>query len=141
MILSSVIKIEFFHHFQPIFDIQDREVVRYKELLQSEELFEPEITFTKPIKKKKPYELDSRSVHKALKTYNEVGHTLSNETTFFNVFPTTLIISLFHALVNKIINEKWVLSQQIILGINKIMVQFVEGFSLRRPAPLLKGVR
>jgi EAL domain-containing protein (putative c-di-GMP-specific phosphodiesterase class I) len=117
--LQAVNDLKFFHHYQPIYDIQTWRVVGYEGLFRTESLINPEITFELARKNKKLYELDSRSVHKALLTYINAGHLLRHEMLFLNVFPSTLINPLFHTLLNRIINENGITRQQIIFEINE----------------------
>jgi EAL domain-containing protein (putative c-di-GMP-specific phosphodiesterase class I) len=117
--LQAVKDLKFFHHYQPIYDIQTWRIVGYEGLFRTKNLINPEITFELARKNKKLYELDSRSVHKALLTYINAGHLLRHEMLFLNVFPSTLINPLFHTLLNTIINENSIHRQQIIFEINE----------------------
>jgi EAL domain-containing protein (putative c-di-GMP-specific phosphodiesterase class I) len=110
---------QFYHHYQPIYDIQNGGVIGYESLFRTENLMNPEITFNHARKNKKLYELDSRSVHKALSTYINAGYFIKHENLFLNVFPSTLINPLFHALIYKIINENGISRQQIIFELNE----------------------
>jgi EAL domain-containing protein (putative c-di-GMP-specific phosphodiesterase class I) len=110
---------QFFHHYQPIYDIQKWEIIGYEGLFRTENPSSPEIMFDCAKRKKELYELDSRSVHKALITYINAGYLLRYENLFLNVYPSTLINPLFQTLINRIINDKGITSQQVIFEINE----------------------
>ncbi|UQD52290.1 hypothetical protein C0971_09915 [Bacillus methanolicus] len=120
MPINSIIRNdEFFHHYQPIYDIQNWKVVGYEGLFRTEGLSTPEITFDIAKRKKKLYELDSRSIHKASLTYLKAGYSDRYRNLFLNVFPSTITNPKFHTFIDQIINDNEFKSQQLIFEINE----------------------
>ncbi|MDE3841048.1 diguanylate phosphodiesterase (plasmid) [Bacillus methanolicus] len=120
MFIDSIISNdEFFHHYQPIYDIQNWKVVGYESLFRTKTLPTPEIPFDIAKKKKKLYELDSRSIHKASLTYIKAGYSERYRYLFLNVFPSTIINPKFRTFINQIINMNGIKSQQLIFEINE----------------------
>lgn len=119
LIEELIINNDFFHHYQPVYDIQDWRLIGHESLFRTENNTPPENVFNNAKIEKKLYELDSRSIHKACYTYAKAGYFSRCENLFLNVFPSTLTNPLFPTLVNKIINENGISSQQIILEINE----------------------
>jgi EAL domain-containing protein (putative c-di-GMP-specific phosphodiesterase class I) len=118
--INSIIKHdEFFHHYQPIYDIQDWKVVGYEGLFRTRALSTPEITFNIAKKNKKLYELDSRSIHKASQTFLKAGYFNRYRNLFINVFPSTIINPKFRTFIQQIINENAIKSQQLIFELNE----------------------
>jgi EAL domain-containing protein (putative c-di-GMP-specific phosphodiesterase class I) len=118
-IQSVSIDDQFFHHYQPIYDIQRWEVFGYESLFRTGNSSSPEEAFNNAKIKKMLYELDSRSIHKASLSYAQAGYLTKYNHLFLNVFPSTLTNPLFPTFVNKIINENGFSCQQIILEINE----------------------
>lgn len=110
---------DFYHVYQPIYDIQNDVIFGYEGLFRTSSHLNPEDLFLIAKKKERLYELDSRSVHKALFTYMNVGGSLRSKNLFFNVFPTTITNPLFTTLINKIINDNHIPSQRLIMEINE----------------------
>ncbi|MCQ6278574.1 EAL domain-containing protein [Bacillus sp. EB600] len=119
MYLSTILNNEFFHHYQPIFDIQEWKIIGYEGLFRLENVKNPETTFNWAKKAKKLYELDSNSIYKALLTFKNAGYISRKEMLFLNVFPSTVTNPLFLTLIHQLINEEKVSSQQIIFEINE----------------------
>lgn len=120
LLLEKILSNEdFYHVYQPIFDIQNDAIFGYEGLFRTKYNLNPEDIFLMAKKNERLYELDSRSVHKALLTYSNVGSSLRSKNLFFNVFPTTITNPLFNTLINKIINENHITSQQLIMEINE----------------------
>jgi EAL domain-containing protein (putative c-di-GMP-specific phosphodiesterase class I) len=120
LFLDKILKDDnFFHHYQPIYDIQNNDIIGYEGLFRTFSNLKPEDVFLNAKRKKMLYELDSRSIHKATLSYINVGNSLRNKNLFLNVFPTTIENPWFYSLITKIINENHISSQQIILEINE----------------------
>lgn len=109
----------FFHHYQPIYDVNKWCILGYEGLFRTEGTMLPEDSFIEAINNKKLYELDSRSIHKAFTTYAMAGYFGRKQKLFLNVFPSTILNPNFRILINQIINEYGNFSQQIIFEINE----------------------
>ena len=117
--LAKILNNDFFHHYQPIFDIQQWKIIGYEGLFRLENFKNPEATFNWAKKEKKLYELDSTSIHKALLTFRNAGYVSRKEMLFLNVFPSTVTNPSFLTLIHQLITEEKVSSQQIIFEINE----------------------
>ncbi|OLO38169.1 hypothetical protein BTR23_11750 [Alkalihalophilus pseudofirmus] len=109
----------FYHHFQPIYDLNNWRILGFEVLLRSKLFPNPEATFIEARKEKKLYELDSGSIHKAISTYRSAGLTKSKGKLFLNIFPSTLLHPNFPTFLNKIIADDVLHSQQIVLEISE----------------------
>ncbi|WP_141433828.1 EAL domain-containing protein [Bacillus sp. 03113] len=116
---NLLIKEYFYHHFQPVLNIQDGQILGYECLFRTYSDQPPDSVFMKAKKQKKLYELDSRSIHKALKTYNNAGSKIKDKKLFLNIFPSTIMNQMFYSFISIIINENKKISQQIVLEINE----------------------
>ncbi|WP_188206897.1 EAL domain-containing protein [Alkalibacillus aidingensis] len=116
-IKSFITEEKFFHYFQPIYDLWHSQIIGYEVLLRSYEYPNPEHTFQEAKKEKQLYELDSRSIHKAVKTYQSEGSLGKDGNLFLNVFPSTILNPNFPSFLNQIINQSNLKSQQIVLEI------------------------
>lgn len=110
---------QFYHFFQPIYHLNSWDKLGYEVLLRSTVYPNPELTFQEAKKEKQLYELDSRSIHKAISTYHSAGSSKRNGTLFLNVFPSTILNQNFPSFLNQIITEKYLDSQQIVLEISE----------------------
>ncbi|WP_078430927.1 EAL domain-containing protein [Alkalihalobacterium alkalinitrilicum] len=120
MLINNLIREEnFYHHFQPIYDLNNWRILGFEVLLRSKLFPNPEATFIEARKEKKLYELDSGSIHKAISTYRSAGLTKSKGKLFLNIFPSTLLHPNFPTFLNKIIAEDVLLSQQIVLELSE----------------------
>lgn len=121
---------DFYHHYQPIYDIQSGVIFGYEGLFRTKYYSNPEDVFSVAKKNEKLYELDSRSVHKALLTYINADISLRFKNLFLNVFPTTVTNPQFITLINQIINENHISSQQLIMEINENQIIDLEYFKM-----------
>lgn len=122
---SGFIKDELFeHHFQPIVDLTDCTVRAHEALFRSQFFASPEQAFQLAVKKEQLYELDSRSVRKAVDTYLKAGYFEKGKKLFINVYPSTVLNKSFFSLIDHIIDRFPGLSQSIIL-------EFVENERIR----------
>lgn len=108
---------EFFHHFQPIYNLNGWRVIGYEVLLRSNIFPNPEAAFELARRNKQLYELDSRSIHKAVLTYLMAGFSKRDGKLFINVFPSTLQNKDFHSFIDNIMYDYHLSSQQIVLEI------------------------
>lgn len=119
---------KFYHHFQPIYYINSRKKLGYEALLRSQIHSNPELTFQEAKREKQLYELDSRSIHKAISTYNLAGLSKKNGTLFLNILPSTILNQNFPSFLDQIITENYLHSQQIVLEISES--ETVEAFDI-----------
>lgn len=119
-IKNLIQKDQFYHFYQPIFDINHWTIIGYEGLLRTPIYQNPEYVFNLAKKEKQLYELDSRSIHKAANTYTSAGFSKKDGHLFLNVFPSTLINTNFSSFVDRIMNDDCLNCQQIILEINEI---------------------
>lgn len=110
---------EFYHYYQPIYNIGYWKVVGYESFLRSKSGINPEAIFMKAKSEEQLYELDSWSIHKAAETYRKAGMLKKDELLFLNVFPSTIINPSFSSFINKIMNENMLESQQVVFEISE----------------------
>lgn len=109
--------VEMYHLYQPIYDVQSGCLVGYEGLLRTIHNINPEESFKHAKKKKRLYELDSRSIHKAFITYLLADESKGLRKLFLNVYPSTIINPKFLPFMRNIIHENRFISQQLILEI------------------------
>jgi EAL domain-containing protein (putative c-di-GMP-specific phosphodiesterase class I) len=120
MSIKSLIREEkFFHHFQPIYDLVNWRRFGYEALLRTKEFQNPEETFIAAKKQKQLYELDIRSIHKAVLTYRSAGFSRKDGYLFINIYPSTILNPSFPTFLNQIISNDSLKSQQIVLEISE----------------------
>lgn len=120
MSINTFIKEEqFYHYFQPIYNLSNWTKVGYEGLLRSSLYPNPELTFLEAQKEEQLYELDSRSIHKAIHTYHKAGLRKKDGNLFLNIYPSTILNQKFPSLLNKIIADNYLSSQQIVLEISE----------------------
>jgi EAL domain-containing protein (putative c-di-GMP-specific phosphodiesterase class I) len=107
-------KEEFYHYYQPIYNLNDWVVIGYEVFLRSNLFTNPEDTFEQARQRKKLYELESRSIHKAIGTYKKAK---KRGKLFINVFPSTLQNEKFQPFIIDIMNNLQVSCQDIVLEI------------------------
>lgn len=129
-IKSFINKEKFYHFFQPIRYIGDCGNLGYEALLRSTAYYNPELTFQEAKKEKQLYELDSRSIHKAIFTYHSAGLTKKDGKLFLNIFPSTILNLNFPSFIKQIIAEEYLISQQIVFEISES--EIIEEFDLFR---------
>lgn len=104
-ILQAIEYEEFYHVFQPIFETNNWGEIGYEALLRTKFSSNPEIIFQKAKKEKQLFELDSRSIQKAVRTYFTEG-SKKDGYLFVNIFPSTIIHPNFPSFLKMIIVEK-----------------------------------
>ena len=110
---------KFFHHYQPIYHLQDNKIKGYEGLLRSNHYSNPETVFDLARKEKQLYELDSRSIHKAVHAYQSAGYSVEEGKLFLNVLPSTILNPNFLSFVRNIMTEELLRSQQIVFEITE----------------------
>jgi EAL domain-containing protein (putative c-di-GMP-specific phosphodiesterase class I) len=120
MLINNLIRDEeFFHHFQPIYNIRDWVIIGREVLFRSKEFDSPEIPFSLAKKEKQLYELDSRSIHKAVSTYHMAGVSRSEGKLFVNAFPSTILNKNFPTFIISIMSKFNVSSNQLVIEISE----------------------
>jgi EAL domain-containing protein (putative c-di-GMP-specific phosphodiesterase class I) len=123
---------QFYHYFQPIYHLSNWTKLGYEVLLRSNLYSNPEYTFLEAKKEKQLYELDSRSIHKAILTYHKAGLRKKDGNLFLNILPSTILNQNFSSFLNKIIADNYLVSQQIVLEISESeLIDDLEDFKIR----------
>lgn len=107
---------EFDHNFQPIYNLNDWVVIGYEVFIRSNLFSSPEKTFELARQRKRLYELDSRSIHKAIVTFKQAG-SKKHQRLFINVFPSTLINEKFQSFIINIMKNLQMSCQHIVFEI------------------------
>lgn len=119
--INNVIKNEeFYHVFQPIYDIHNWCIIGYEALFRSSFSLNPTIMFEEAIEEKQLFELDSRSIQKAVRTYFSEGSGIKGNL-FLNVYPSTIIHPNFLKFLDIIMLEKEKHSQQVNIPIGIVL--------------------
>jgi EAL domain-containing protein (putative c-di-GMP-specific phosphodiesterase class I) len=123
--IQSVIEGEdFYHVFQPIFDMEKWVEIGYEVLLRTNFAPNPEIAFQEAKKEKMLFELDSRSIKKAIRTYFLEG-ALQNGYLFINIYPSTILHPNFPSFLKDLMSDKDI-CYQIKLHNTKIVLEISE---------------
>ena len=112
-------KEEFFHLYQPIYNLNDWTIIGNEGLIRSKKYHSPEETFNLAKTIKRLYELDIRSLLKAILTYQNEGFSRIDGKLFLNVFPSTIQRSSFQTFIKFVMDDLQIPSQQIVLEINE----------------------
>ncbi|WP_144461025.1 EAL domain-containing protein [Siminovitchia fortis] len=110
---------QFYHFFQPIYDLENSRKVGYEALLRAKTYPNPELTFQMAKKENQLYELDSRSIQKAVFSFNEVRPSGEYECLFLNAFPSTILNPSFPAFLNRMMAGTNLKKQRIVLEISE----------------------
>ncbi|MFA9560421.1 EAL domain-containing protein [Evansella sp. AB-rgal1] len=110
---------QFTHCFQPIYHLRENKVLGYEALLRTDMYENPMDVFQEAVNEKRLYELDMRSIHKAIVAYKSAGKTKRNGILFLNVYPSTIINQNFLPFLTKIISDGTLKSQEIILEVSE----------------------
>lgn len=111
---------QFDHFFQPIFRLNDNSAIGGEFLLRAD-IGSPDFIFNEAKKRNKLYELDTKSIHKALQSSHSINRRLLKEELklFINVFPSTLINKAFPSFIKDIFTNFKESCQHIIFEINE----------------------
>lgn len=118
-IKQSLINKDFFHDFQPIYDIFSWKKIGHESLLRSTSKQDPKIIFEKAKEEKWLYQLDSWSIDKAAHTYQQKGLLKKQGCLFVNIFPSTILNENFPSFVNKMMDDYTFESKQIVFEISE----------------------
>ncbi|HET7627922.1 MAG TPA: EAL domain-containing protein [Bacillales bacterium] len=120
MAIEQVIERSDFHHvFQPIYQLGEGKIEGYEGLLRTKHYSNPEQAFAQAEQAKKLYELDSRSIHKAVLTYQQAGFSENEGRLFLNVLPSTIRNDAFPSFLDHIMNEVIASRQQLVFEIDE----------------------
>lgn len=117
MDVVQILESDFFHHYQPIYDIKQWKQIGFEGLFRTEKQHDPETTFNLAKMQNMLYELDSTSAHKALLSYINAGY--GSRQLFINVFPSTISNPLFLPSIKQLICEGEMASRNIVFEINE----------------------
>jgi EAL domain-containing protein (putative c-di-GMP-specific phosphodiesterase class I) len=109
----------FHHHFQPIFSVNNRSIFGYEVLLRSDAYSNPECAFKEAKQESKLYDLEVRSIEKAVSSFSKTAWLSNNVKIFINVFPSTILKQSFQSFIEKVIREYALYDQQVILELNE----------------------
>ncbi|WP_458412799.1 EAL domain-containing protein [Schinkia sp. CFF1] len=111
---------QFEHYFQPVFTLNDNSSIGGEFLLRTN-IGTPDFVFNEAKKRNKLYELDTKSIHKALQNSNSIIRKFMKEELrlFINVFPSTLINKSFPTFIKDIFTNFKDPCQQVIFEINE----------------------
>lgn len=107
---------DIYHHFQPIFHLEDKKRIGYEVLLRSKTFSNPELFFHYAIKSNQLYRLDCLSIYKALRTFRPNG---SKAKLFLNIFPSTILHKEFINFIGKLHSENLLTNQHIIFELSE----------------------
>lgn len=110
---------DFYHHFQPIYNIKEDLIVGYEGLFRSKHHSNPETTFNEAKKENQLFALDTQSIQKAFQTYKSEGFSKKDGSLFLNILPSTLLHDDFSPFIQGFVNEKQMESQEIIFEISE----------------------
>ncbi|MGY0694728.1 EAL domain-containing protein [Virgibacillus sp. FSP13] len=110
---------DFYHVIQPIMDLSDAKVYGYEVLLRSEQFPNPEFLFNYAKEQDQLFDLDMKSIHKALTTFNKEAAHLEGLHLFINIFPSTLISPDFHYQLQQLKSEVNISPDSIVFEINE----------------------
>ncbi|GAE94568.1 EAL domain/GGDEF domain protein [Gracilibacillus boraciitolerans JCM 21714] len=111
---------KFEHHFQALYDLESLNPIGYEALLRTKLFKNPEILFDKASRTNRFFDLEMRSVSKALHSYDSILKSSSNnKKLLLNVFPSNLAHVEFSELLNKALLETKITPNQIIIEINE----------------------
>lgn len=120
MLIDQFIEEEQFHHFfQPIFDVKGMKKIGFEILLRSNVFENPEQAFQAAKEANRLYDLDTRSIHNALSTYQESLFPDKGQLLFINVFPSTLSNPSFNSFLDQLTTKLALSSKRIVLEISE----------------------
>jgi EAL domain-containing protein (putative c-di-GMP-specific phosphodiesterase class I) len=138
MSIQQVIENEdFYHVYQPIFEINSWNKIGYEVLFRTNFASNPEIAFQEAKRENQLFELDSLSLQKAVRSYFSEGPQKDGYL-FINVFPSSILHPQFPSILKTIMAEKSIYSHheniKIVLEITeseKIADAYFEAFKER----------
>ncbi|WP_117168473.1 EAL domain-containing protein [Paraliobacillus sediminis] len=120
MLIDPFIEEEQFHHFfQPIFDVKSLKMIGFEILLRSNVFENPEQAFQAAKEANRLYDLDIRSIHNALSTYQDSPFPIEGQLLFINVFPSTLSNPNFNSFLDQLTTKLALSSKRIVLEVSE----------------------
>lgn len=116
-------KKEYYHAFQPICQLPEKNRIGYEVLLRSKAGIYPEELFSMAKQNKMLPELDIHSLHYALSTFFQSSIEHKNELLFVNIFPSTIIEDKFPRFMEEITRSFHPFLNQIVLEINESIME------------------
>ncbi|MGJ9458484.1 EAL domain-containing protein [Oceanobacillus sp. CF4.6] len=96
---------QFFHHFQPIYNLTIRKKIGCEVLFRSNLIKNPEVVFQTALKVNLLYELEKRSTENAITSYSKSPYSPENGKLFINVFPSTLVNPDFPSFITTVLSK------------------------------------
>lgn len=116
-------KEEYYHAFQPICNLPEKNRLGYEALLRCKKAVHPEALFQTAKEKNELLELDTHSLHFALLSFFHSPVREQNELLFVNIFPSTIVEDSFPAFIQKIARDFEPYLNQIVLEINESIME------------------
>ncbi|MGO4889558.1 EAL domain-containing protein [Anaerobacillus sp. MEB173] len=109
-----------YHAYQPIYDLTDWQPLGMEGLLRSSQYSNPVEAFSYARKANKLYEFDTGSIKKAILTYESVNHSEKHGKLFLNIFPSTILNSMFPIFLREIIDDSNLDSHQLVFELSEL---------------------
>ncbi|GIM45017.1 diguanylate phosphodiesterase [Collibacillus ludicampi] len=109
---------DFYHEYQPIYNLFELRVLGFESFFRSEIYSNPEHVFQLAMKTNNLYELDTHSIFKSISHFYDHYQTDKN-LLFVNVFPFTLLNSDFPSFLDHLSKQLKVSCSQIVFEINE----------------------
>ncbi|MCZ0702980.1 EAL domain-containing protein (putative c-di-GMP-specific phosphodiesterase class I) [Natronobacillus azotifigens] len=120
MIIDQFIEEEqFYHYYQPIFDLKRQKQLGYEALLRSRVYPNPEFAFQAAKRASLLYELDTKSIKKAIATYQDANVKKAELLLFINVLPSTLVDPRFYSFITDLFNKSSIQAHQLVLEVSE----------------------
>ncbi|WP_058306716.1 EAL domain-containing protein [Gracilibacillus massiliensis] len=121
---------KFEHYFQALYDLHTLSPIGYEALLRTKLFTNPEILFEKASHTDRFFELEIRSIKKALYSYDSILSSPSdNKKLLLNVFPTNLVHKDFSSILFQTLQNTKISPDQVIIEINESeVIQNVDFF-------------
>lgn len=122
---GTLLPIDFYHYFQPVFDLQNMRVIGYEALMRSRTNLPPDRLLHMAKEQNRLIDVDNESVYKAITAFFAADDRMcGNEKLFVNVFPETLGSSQFLRVLQSV-HERFAEScHRVVIEINETIHQF-----------------
>ncbi|SER81523.1 EAL domain, c-di-GMP-specific phosphodiesterase class I (or its enzymatically inactive variant) [Gracilibacillus ureilyticus] len=111
---------KFEHYFQALYDLESLSIIGYEALLRTKLYKNPEILFEQASQTDRFFDLELRSIRKALQAFNElVCRSTDEKKLLINVFPSNLIQEKFITYLDQYMADKKFRPDQVIIEINE----------------------